>query len=210
VQVPTRQSTHSRLDGAVGRLVSAGRLGEGLGRLSLRPEAKTARRRVFNWPPGRPPGLLAHLPGIDGKVTVAWPTVCARGLAGYAAGVSTGWNSDHLPGLREPASPVSAGGASSASPAARDRGRVECDAGPLLTAEPDDRRVLAALAPERWQRMGAVPDHPAPLRRQPGPGRCTGGTVTLRFHRSAELEPSPDIGALVREIDCDPIAVVWG
>ena len=32
----------------------------------------------------------------------------------------------------------------------------------------------------------------------------------LRFHRYNQLEPSPDIGHLLREIDRDPIAIFWG
>ena len=32
----------------------------------------------------------------------------------------------------------------------------------------------------------------------------------LRFHRYDQLEPSPDIGNLLREIDRDPIAIFWG
>jgi hypothetical protein len=49
--------------------------------------------------PGRP---LAHLPGIYVKVTVAWPTVRAGGRPSYAANSAAGWNTDHMPGLREP------------------------------------------------------------------------------------------------------------
>jgi hypothetical protein len=32
----------------------------------------------------------------------------------------------------------------------------------------------------------------------------------LGFHFYDQLEPSPDIGDLLREIDRDPIAIVWG
>ena len=32
----------------------------------------------------------------------------------------------------------------------------------------------------------------------------------LRFHRYDHLEPSPDIGNLLREIDRDPSAIFWG
>ena len=32
----------------------------------------------------------------------------------------------------------------------------------------------------------------------------------LRFHRYDQLEPSPNIGNLLREIDRDPIAIFWG
>jgi hypothetical protein len=44
----------------------------------------------------------------------------------------------------------------------------------------------------------------------PGPGRFTGGTVTCASTSPDELEPSPDIGDLLREIDRDPIAIFWG
>ena len=84
---------------------------------------------------------------------------------------------------------------------------AECDAGPrhltIVEYRPPWRQG-------RWQRMDAVPDHPAPLHPgPPGPGRFTGGAVTLRFHLSDELEPSPDIGGLLREIDRDPITIFW-
>jgi hypothetical protein len=58
--------------------------------------------------------------------------------------------------------------------------------------------------------MDAVPDHPAPPAGPPGPGRFTGGTVTLRFHLSDELESSPDIGDLLCEIDHGLIAIFRG
>jgi len=85
---------------------------------------------------------------------------------------------------------------------------AECDAGPrhltIVEYRPPWRQG-------RWQRMDAVPDHPAPLHPgPPGPGRFTGGTVTLRSRLSEELEPSPDIGGLLREIDRDPITIFWG
>ncbi|MGH3282795.1 MAG: DUF3024 domain-containing protein [Trebonia sp.] len=32
----------------------------------------------------------------------------------------------------------------------------------------------------------------------------------LRFHLYDQLEPSPDIGDLLEEIDRDPIAIFWG
>jgi hypothetical protein len=32
----------------------------------------------------------------------------------------------------------------------------------------------------------------------------------LRFHRYDQLELSPDIGDLLREIDRDPVAIFWG
>ena len=32
----------------------------------------------------------------------------------------------------------------------------------------------------------------------------------LRFHRYDQLEPSPDISDLLREIERDPIAIFWG
>ena len=32
----------------------------------------------------------------------------------------------------------------------------------------------------------------------------------LRFHLYDELEPSPGIGGLLREIDRDPVAIFWG
>ena len=76
---------------------------------------------------------------------------------------------------------------------------------------PDDRRVPAALArraPAReWTRF--------PIARL----RYTQATRTwtlywrdrhLRFHLYDQLEPSPDIGDLLEEIDRDPIAIFWG
>jgi hypothetical protein len=51
-------------------------------------------------------------------------------------------------------------------------------------------------------------------RRRPLPGtltRCQGWRDRhLRFHFYDQLEPPPDIGDLLREIDRDPITIFWG
>ena len=52
--------------------------------------------------------------------------------------------------------------------------------------------------------MDAVPHRPAPL--HPGHWRDR----NLRFHLYDQLEPSPDIGDLLDEIDRDPTAIFWG
>jgi len=59
--------------------------------------------------------------------------------------------------------------------------------------------------------MGAVPDHPAPLRQATGTWPLYWrGTFALRFDLPGELGPAPGIGDLLREIDRGPIAVFWG
>ena len=77
-------------------------------------------------------------------------------------------------------------------------------------AAPDDRRVPAALAPGRWQRMDAVPGHPAPLHPATRTWPLYWRDRHLRFHLYDELGPSPGIGGLLREIDRGPIAIFWG
>jgi hypothetical protein len=63
-------------------------------------------------------------------------------------------------------------------------------------------------------RLGLQPGHP-----RQGHGRLTARLCRdrvddvgrhLRFHFHDQLEAPPDIGGLLREIDRDPIAVVWG
>ncbi|MGO8888938.1 MAG: hypothetical protein ACLQB1_04395 [Streptosporangiaceae bacterium] len=56
--------------------------------------------------------------------------------------------------------------------------------------------------------MDAVPNHPAPLHPATRTWPLTGGTVTCAS-TSDKLEPSPDIGDLLGEIDRDPIAIFW-
>ena len=74
----------------------------------------------------------------------------------------------------------------------------------------DDRRVQAALARGHrgeWTRF--------PIARL----RCTHATRTrtlhwrdrnLHFHRYDQIEPSPQIDDLLREIGRDPTAIFWG
>jgi len=77
-----------------------GGLGERLGRLGLRP-GQDRSPAWFQLAAGLPADLLARLPGVHVKVTVAWPNVYAGDRASYAAGVA-GWNTDQMPRLREP------------------------------------------------------------------------------------------------------------
>ncbi len=74
------------LDGAVGRRVSADRLGERPGRLGLRPgqDRSPAWFHLVAELPARPPG---RLPGIHVKVTAAWLHVFAGDRASDAADV---------------------------------------------------------------------------------------------------------------------------
>jgi Protein of unknown function (DUF3024) len=92
-------------------------------------------------------------------------------------------------------------------PHARDQVRVECDTGSrqltIIECRPPWRQ---GIGPE-WTRL--------PIARL----RYTQPTQmwtlywrdrNLRFHRYDQLEPSPNIGNLLREIDRDPIAIFWG
>jgi hypothetical protein len=58
--------------------------------------------------------------------------------------------------------------------------------------------------------MDEVLDHPAPLHPAARTWPLYGRDRHLRFHLSDELEPSPDVGGLLREIDRGPIAIFWG
>jgi hypothetical protein len=90
---------------------------------------------------------------------------------------------------------------------ARDQVRVECDISPrhltIVECRPPWRR---GIGPE-WTRF--------PIARL----RHTQATRTwtlywrdrnLRFHLYDQLEPSPDIGDLLHEIDRHPTAIFWG
>lgn len=90
---------------------------------------------------------------------------------------------------------------------ARDQVRVECDIGPrhltIVECRPPWRE---GIGPE-WTRF--------PIARL----RYTQATRTwtlywrdrnLRFHLYDQIEPSPDIGDLLLEIDRDPTAIFWG
>ena len=109
-----------------------------------------------------------------------------------------------MPGLREPGI---AGGAGGASPAALDRGRVECDVGPRNLMIAGYRPPWRRSAGSGWTRFLITRLRYA---RPPARGRCTGGTFALRLDLSDEPGPSPGIGGLLREIDRGPIAVFWG
>jgi hypothetical protein len=77
-------------------------------------------------------------------------------------------------------------------------GRVECDVCPQQLTAVECRPPLALV---RWQRVDAVPDHLAPLH----PGHQGLGAVLARpspvLRLYDQLEPSPGVGDLLREID---------
>ena len=89
----------------------------------------------------------------------------------------------------------------------RDRGRVECNAGPRHLTIVEYRPPWRQGTGSEWTRFPvtrlATPGHqdPALYRRD----------RHLRFHLCDKLRPSPGIGGLLlREIDRDPIAIFRG
>jgi hypothetical protein len=90
---------------------------------------------------------------------------------------------------------------------ARDQLRVECDISPRHLTIVECRPPWRPDTGSEWTRL--------PIARL----RYTQATRTwtlywrdrnLRFHLYDQLEPSPDIGDLLDEIDRDPIAIFWG
>jgi hypothetical protein len=90
---------------------------------------------------------------------------------------------------------------------ARDKVRVECDIGPRQLTIVECRPPWRQDTGPEWTRF--------PIARL----RYTQATTTwtlywrdrnLRFHLYDQLEPSPDIDDLLREIDRDPTAIFWG
>lgn len=90
---------------------------------------------------------------------------------------------------------------------ARDQVRVECDISPRHLTIVECRPPWRPDTGSEWTRF--------PIARL----RYTQATRTwtlywrdrnLRFHLYDQLEPSPDIGDLLEEIDRDPIAIFWG
>jgi Protein of unknown function (DUF3024) len=88
-----------------------------------------------------------------------------------------------------------------------DRVRVEGDVGPRHRTIVEYRPPWRQGAGSEWTRF---PVAPAPLRPAIMTWPLYWRDRHLRFHLYDELEPSPDIGGLLREIDCDPIAIFWG
>jgi len=70
--------------------------------------------------------------------------------------------------------------------------------------------VPAAAAPGQRQRMDAVSTARRRYTQAPGTWTLYWRDRHLCFHRYDQVEPSPDIGGLLREIDHDPIAIFWG
>lgn len=168
---------------------------------------KTARWRGFRWLPSCPPSLLACLPRHPRQGHGCPTARLCRDRAIDAADVGR-WL-EHRPDVRtartrhRPRPPL--------VPAARSRTCPQPGPSGMRhrPAEPDDRRVAAAPAPGRWQRTDAVSDHPAPLHPATRTWPLYRRGRHLRFHLSDEPEPSPDTGDLLREMDCDPIAIFW-
>ena len=84
---------------------------------------------------------------------------------------------------------------------------MEGDIGPrhltILKCRPPRR-------PGQRQRMDAVSTARRPYTQAPGTWTLYWRDRYLCFHRYDQVEPSPDIGGLLREIDHDPIAIFWG
>ena len=58
--------------------------------------------------------------------------------------------------------------------------------------------------------MDMVPHRPAPLHAGHQDVDVVLARPQSRFHRYDQLEPSPHIDDLLKEIDRDPIAIFWG
>ncbi len=192
------------LDGAVGRRVSAGRLGERPGRLGLRPgqDRSPAWFQLAAGLPARPPGPPGRHPRQGhGHLTAR---LC-RDRAGYAA--DAGRRREHRPDARtartrhRPRPPL--------MPAARsrDRVRVECDVGPRYRTIAGYRLPRRQGAGSEWTRF---PVTPAPLPPATRTWPLYWRDRHLRFHLYDEPGPSPGIGGLLRETGRGPIAIFWG
>ena len=118
------------------------------------------------------------------------------------------WHTDQMPGLPElDIARVRRWCKQRVPEHARDQVRVEYDIAPRHLTIVECRPPWRPSTGPEWTRF--------PIARL----RYTQATRTwalywrdrnLRFHIYDQLEPSPDIGDLLREIDRDPIAIFWG
>jgi Protein of unknown function (DUF3024) len=92
-------------------------------------------------------------------------------------------------------------------PHAQDQVRVECDIGSrqltIIECRPPWRQ---GIGPE-WTRFPIARLHYTQATKM---WTLYWRDRNLRFHRYDQLEPSPDISDLLREIEHDPIAIFWG
>jgi hypothetical protein len=152
--------------------------------------------------------VLARLPGIHIKVTVAWQHVFAGAGPAMQPMSTAAWNTDQMTGLPElDIARVRRRCEQRVPEHARDRARVECDSGPRHLTIVECRPPRRQSAGSEWTRFPI-----ARLRytRATRTWALYGRDRNLRFHLCGQLEPSPDIGDLLREIDRDPIAIFWG
>jgi Protein of unknown function (DUF3024) len=89
----------------------------------------------------------------------------------------------------------------------RNQVRVECDTGPRQLTIVECRPLWREAIDPEWTRLPV-----ARLRYTQTTGTWTPywRDRNLSFHRYDQIEPSPDIGNLLDEIDRDPTAIFWG
>jgi Protein of unknown function (DUF3024) len=155
-----------------------------------------------------PAAILARMPGIHISVTVAWQRLRRRLGGPRRRGAATAWNTDQMPGLPELDIARVRRWCEQRVPAhAPDQVRVECDIGSRQLTIIECRRPWHQGTGPEWTRF-----HIARLRYTQATKMWTlyWRDRNLRFHRYNQLEPSAGIGALLREIERDPITIFWG
>jgi Protein of unknown function (DUF3024) len=89
----------------------------------------------------------------------------------------------------------------------RDQVRVECDIGPRHVTIVECRPPWREGTGSEWTRFPIARFRYAQASRT---WALYWRDRNLRFHLYDRIEPSPDIGDLLREIDRDPTAIFWG
>jgi hypothetical protein len=90
---------------------------------------------------------------------------------------------------------------------ARDQVRVECDVAPRYLTIVERRPPWRQGAGAEWTRFPIARLH---YTRATNTWTLYWRDRSLRFHRYDQIEPSPQIDDLLREIDRDPTAIFWG
>ncbi|MDQ2875188.1 MAG: DUF3024 domain-containing protein [Actinomycetota bacterium] len=190
-----------------GSALTEGTLAKRLHALGISPR-QSRSTALFTLAADLPAAMLAKTLGIHIKAAIQWQKISGGDYPGWPPTSAATRDTDKVPGLPElDIVRVRRWCEQRAPEHARDQVRVEWDIGPRQLTIVECRPPWREGTGPEWTRFPI-----ARLRYTPATGVWTlyWRDRNLRFHRYDQLEPSPSIDDLLKEIDRDPTAIFWG